>query len=98
MTVTGGQLAANVNIATTTRAFVPFYDGQVFGWFANNTIETYPAPVVISSAESTVVASVVGLGSNGAAPGLSVEFPGNAVSLDPAAGIVPYGGFGNTWH
>ncbi len=89
-----GQTTESINIGVTARTSVPVYDGQIFGYLANNTVANRPAPVLISSATTAVAASVTGLGSNGNSPGLAIQIPGGAVSIVPN-GIVPSlsGGF-----
>jgi len=97
--VKAGAVTANIDIATTTRANVPYYDGQVYGY--PGSVGLTPGPVLISSNPTSVVASIVGLGSNGQAPGLGVEIPGGAVSLAPNSlttnGILPFLSGGYTY-
>jgi hypothetical protein len=89
VSVTARNVTSGINLQTTTRASVPLYDGQVYSYFNNNTIEVTPAPVLISTGGTVVAASIVGLGSNEPAAGLSVQIPGNAVLIAPN-GVVPY--------
>lgn len=96
VTVAAGQVTSGIQIQTTPRASVPLYDGQVYGYFNNNTIEVYPAPVTISATETPVVASIVGLGSNEPEAGLTVQIPGAAVSV-ASNGIVPVVAAGYTY-
>lgn len=96
VTVTAGTVTGGINITATTRASVPLYDGQVYGYFNNDSIEITPAFVTISTAETPVVASLVGLGSNEPVAGLSVQLPGAAVSI-PSNGIVPLSANGYTY-
>jgi uncharacterized protein (TIGR03437 family) len=96
VTVTAGTVASGINIQSVNRASVPLYDGQVYGYFNNNTIEVYPAPVAISPTQTPVVASIVGLGSNEPESGLSVQVPGGAVSI-ASNGIVPIVSGGYTY-
>lgn len=79
--VTAGQVTGGVNIPTTTRASVPLYDGQVYGYFNNASIEVYPAPVTISAAQTPVVASIVGLGPNEPVANLHVQIAGSGASI-----------------
>jgi uncharacterized protein (TIGR03437 family) len=88
--VTAGTVASEINIATSFRPDVPYYDGQVFGYLNNNQIAVTPAPVSISAPTTAVAASVVGLsiagqvpGPGGPIPGLGVQFLGGAISLAP---------------
>ncbi len=98
--VTAGTVTGGINIATTPRADVPFYDGQIFDYLNNNTIAVTPGPVD-TAASSVVVASLVGFNAQDAA-GLGVQFlpiPGEGVSLAPnvyaPTGILPapYNGY-----
>lgn len=96
VTVSAGQITSGINIQATSRAAVPLYDGQVYGYFANDTIELYPAPVQISTNETPVVASIVGLGINEPAAGLGVQIPGGAIAI-ASNGIVPIVANGYTY-
>jgi uncharacterized protein (TIGR03437 family) len=93
VTVTAGTVTSGIDIATSTRSDVPYYDGQVFGYLNNNTLAVTPGPVLVSgSGKPVIAASVAGLASNGQAPGLGVQIPGAALSIVPN-GIVPYAAF-----
>lgn len=96
VTVTAGTVSSGIDIAVSTRDSVPLYDGQVYGYFDNDTIEITPAFVAISAAETPVVASLVGLGTNEPVAGLGVQFPGSAVSV-ASNGIVPLTANGYTY-
>ncbi len=88
--VSAGKVTGGINIQTSSRASVPLYDGQIYGYFNNYSIVLTPAPVTISTAETPVVASLVGLGSTSEpASQLSVQLPGGSVTI-PSNGIVPY--------
>jgi hypothetical protein len=102
--VTAETVTSGINIATSFRSDVPYYDGQIFGYLNNsqnnNLIAVTPAPVSISTPATAVVASVVGLGIAGQVPGpggpifgLGVQFLGGAISLAPNSlaptGILP---------
>ena len=90
VTVTATTVTSGVNIATSTRPDVPYYDGQMFGYLNNNSIAVTPGPALISgSGKPVMAASVIGLGSNNQAAGLGVQIPGGALSIVPN-GIVPY--------
>ncbi len=101
VTVQPGNITKNINIATTSRGNVPYYDGQVYGYLDNNTIGVTPGPVEISSNVTPVVASVVGLGSGGQTPGLSVQFPDPSIALASVTnapnGIAPFSYQGYTY-
>jgi uncharacterized protein (TIGR03437 family) len=96
VSVTAGTVSGGINIAVVTRASVPLYDGQVYGYFNNDSIEITPAFVTISNAETPVVASIVGLGSAEPAAGLRVQIPGGAISI-ASNGIVPFPANGFTY-
>jgi len=96
VTVTAGTVSSGINITAATRASVPLYDGQVYGYFNNDSIEITPGFVTISTAETPVVASLVGLGSNEPVAGLSVQIPGGAISI-PSNGITPLTANGFTY-
>jgi uncharacterized protein (TIGR03437 family) len=95
--VQAGQTTANVNIATTSTGSVPIYDGGVYAYLNNNTSGPIkPAPVNMNGGPATVIASAVGLGSNGQAPGLGVQLMGGSVGIQ-SNGIVPYLASGYTY-
>jgi uncharacterized protein (TIGR03437 family) len=96
VTVVAGQVAGGINIGSTTRASIPLYDGQVYGYFNNNTVEVYPAPVAISPTQTPVVASLVGLGSNEPVAELRVQAPSGSISV-ASNGIVPIVSGGYTY-
>jgi uncharacterized protein (TIGR03437 family) len=87
--VAASKIASGININAVSRASVPLYDGQIYGYFNNYSIVVTPAPVTISMNETPVVASIVGLGTAEPASQLSVQLPGGSASI-PSNGIVPY--------
>jgi uncharacterized protein (TIGR03437 family) len=93
VTTTGGGLP--ITIATTARPAVTLYDDVIYSYY-NNTIPMQPGFVDIQAGNNTVVASGYGLGSNGQAPGLGVQFIGNSVTILPN-GIRPYQTAGYTY-
>lgn len=96
ITVNAGGTSAGVNLGVKTRAFVPLYDVSVYAFFNQNTIAIKPAAVNLQTPGTTVVASGAGLGANGQAPGLGVQFLGGAVRVN-ANGIRPYLSNGYTY-
>ena len=95
ITVSAGTATPPVNFQVTSRPSVPLYDGQVYGYFNNATIEVYPAPVTIAAAQTPVVASIVGLTPADVAA-LHVQVPGGGVSI-ASNGIVPIQSNGYTY-
>ncbi len=96
VTVHAGQVSGGVNIALANRSSVELYDVQIYGFFDNNTIESYPAFVNMVDGTAGVSAVGTGLGSNGKAPGLGVNvMGGSAYILDN--GILPAEANGYTY-
>jgi uncharacterized protein (TIGR03437 family) len=92
-----GKTASGINIALTNRTFVPLYDAGVYGYFSNSTAAPVkPAYVNMLAGDSTVVASGAGLGSNGQAPGLGVQFLGGSARIR-GGGVRPYLANGYTY-
>ena len=87
--VAASKISSGIDINAVSRASVPLYDGQVYGYFNNYSIVVTPAPVAISTNETPVVASIVGLGTAEPASKLSVQLPGGSASI-PSNGIFPY--------
>ena len=85
--VVANKISSGVNINAVSRKSVPLYDGQIYGYFNNYSIVVTPAPVTISTNETPVVASIVGLGTAEPASKLSVQLPGGSASI-PSNGIV----------
>jgi len=97
VSVQAGATTANINIATSSISSVPVYDGGVYTYLNNNTAGPIkPAPVNINGGPATLIASAVGLGSNGLAPGLNVQMMGTSIFV-PSNGIVPYLANGYTY-
>jgi uncharacterized protein (TIGR03437 family) len=92
-----GKTATGINIALTNRAFVPLYDAGVYGYFTNTTAAPVkPAYVNMLGSDATVVASGAGLGANGQAPGLGVQFLGGSARIR-GGGVRPYLANGYTY-
>jgi hypothetical protein len=93
--VKSAAVTSGIGFTATGRASVPFYDGQVFGFFGSKAV--MPAPVnLLSTGVVTIVASVVGLGSNGQAPGLGVQITGGGAAVR-SNGVRPYQSNGYTY-
>ncbi len=77
VTVTAGKATTGIDIATTARSNVELYDDVVYSYLDNNSVgPLQPAEVQIQTGTAQVVATGIGLGSNGHAPGLGVQFMG----------------------
>jgi hypothetical protein len=87
--VVANKISSGINISAVARASVPLYDGQIYGYFNNYSIVVTPAPVTISTNETPVVASIVGLGTAEPSSKLTVQLPGGSASIR-SNGIVPY--------
>lgn len=95
VTASAGAVTSGINFAVTGRSSVPVYDGQIFTFFGSNAV--YPAPVNLqTSGILTLVASVIGLGSNGQSPGLAVQITGSDASIR-SNGVRPYQQNGYTY-
>jgi hypothetical protein len=95
--VQAGVVTSGINISTAARAAISLYDDVVYSFLNNNTVgPIQPAFVNLLGGPATVVASGIGLGSNGQAPGLGVQFLGSSVSIFPS-GIRPYQANGYTY-
>ena len=93
--VQAGTVTGGINIETNTRGDVPLYDGQVYGFLDNDSIEITPAEVnMLASGPTTLAASIV-TAANGLAPGLSARVIGDAAAI---TGIQPYTGNGFTYY
>jgi len=89
VSVQAAKSTDGINIALSNRPFVAIYDAAVYGYFNNNTVVVKPAYVDMLAGNTTVVASGAGLGSNGQAPGLGVQFLGGSARIR-AGGVRPY--------
>ena len=87
--------ATPVNIATTPRSVINLYDEEIYSYY-NNTIPVQPGFVDMLAGPATIVGSGYGLGANGQAPGLGVQFLGDSVTVLPG-GVQPYGANGYTY-
>src|SRR5947208_40416 len=77
--VRAGLTTAGIDIAAAPRPVVSIYDGGVYAYFNDNAVAIKPAPINMFAGPTTVVASAVGLGSNGGAPGLRVQMIGDSL-------------------
>jgi len=93
--VQGGVITPNINIATSTLPNVPIYDGQVYGYFNNQTIGITPADVNILGGTTTVAASLVTPATNGQVPGLGAQAIGSSLDINS---IYPYTANGYTYY
>lgn len=93
--VTAGQVTSGINFSLAARAAVDIYDVGIYSFF-NNGAATKPADVNLNDGPAVVSISGIGIGSNGAAPGLGVEFMGGNILLQPG-GIEPYAASGYTY-
>jgi hypothetical protein len=89
VSVQANEVAGGINISLANLAFVPVYDASVYGYFNNNSVAVKPAYVNMLAGSTTVVASGAGLGSNGTAPGLNVQFLGGVARIN-SSGVRPY--------
>ena len=96
ISVQAAKIADGINIALSNRPFVSIYDAAVYGYFNNNSVVVKPAYVNMLGGNTTVVASGAGLGSNGQAPGLAVQFLGGSARIRPG-GVRPYAASGYTY-
>ncbi len=89
-----GAVTPSINIATTSQADVPIYDGQVYNYFGSSQTGNTPADVDMMVAAPLLAASLV-TDSSGAAPGLTAQALGG-IAIDqvypyPANGFTYYG-------
>lgn len=96
ISVQASKVASGINIALSSRPFVSIYDAVVYGYLNNNTVVEKPAYVNMLAGNTTVVASGAGLGSNGQAPGLAVQFLGGSARIRQG-GVRPYQQNGYTY-
>ena len=96
VSVQAAKSTDGINIALSNRPFVAIYDAAVYGYFNNNTVVVKPAYVDMLTGNTTVVASGAGLGANGQAAGLGVQFLGGSARIRPG-GVRPYTANGFTY-
>ena len=97
LSVQSGKSTDGINISLSGRPFVSIYDAGVYGYFNNGTsAPVKPAYVNFLAGDTTVVASGAGLGSNGQAPGLAVQFLGGSARIR-TGGVRPYVANGYTY-
>jgi hypothetical protein len=94
VSVQAGTVTSGIDIAVSTRADVPFYDGQVYGYF-NQTIAITPADVNMLGGATTVAASLVTPSTNGQIPGLAAQAIGGPLSVNS---VYPYTANGYTYY
>ena len=73
VSVQAGNSTSGINIATNALPNVPIYDGQVYGYFNNQTIAITPADVNILGGPITLAASLVTPATNGQVPDLPLK-------------------------
>jgi len=93
--VQGGVVTPNINISTSTLPNVPFYDGQVYGYFNNQTIAITPADVNMLGGTTTVAASLVTPTTNGQVQGLGAQAIGSSLAINS---VYPYAANGYTYY
>lgn len=97
VTVAAGKTQSSIDIALTNIDSVPVYDVAVYGYFNNYTIAVKPAYINMQAkGVPTVVASGIGLGSNGQAPGLTAQFAGGSAIVSGGS-VRPYQANGYTY-
>ena len=92
--VKAGAVTPSINIATSSQADVPIYDGQIYNYFGNSQTGNTPADVNLFAPAPLLATSLV-TDSNGSAPGLSAQPIGNSVAIDQ---IYPYTANGFTYY
>jgi uncharacterized protein (TIGR03437 family) len=95
VSVQGGVITPGINIATSAIPDVPVYDGQVYGYFNNETIAITPADVNILGGTTTVAASLVTPSTYGQVTGLGAQAIGSSLSI---ASVYPYTANGYTYY
>jgi len=95
ISVQAGIITSGINIATSALANVPIYDGQVYGYFNNQTIAITPADVNILGGPTTLAASLVTPATNGQVPGLAAQAIGTALLVES---VYPYAANGYTYY
>ena len=96
VSVQAGVTTGGVNVATGTRADLPLYDGQIYGYFGTQQTGITPADVNMlgSTSPVTVAASIV-TAANGQAPGLGAQTIGGSPSINQ---VYPYAANGYTYY
>jgi len=95
VTVTAGATAGDIDIATGARPDVPLYDGQIYGYFNNQSAGITPANVDMTGGAATVAASIVTAANGQVAGGLGMQSIGSSVSIGTPR---PYTGNGYTYY
>jgi hypothetical protein len=91
-----GIVSSGINIATSARADVPDYDGQVYAYFNNQTVGVTPADVNMNGNMGTaIVAASIVTASNGLAPGLGAQSIGDSIVINQ---VYPYAANGFTYY
>lgn len=91
-----GIVTSGINIVTSARPDVPDYDGQVYGYFNNQTTGVTPADINMNGNASTVdVAASIVTAANGQAPGLSAQVIGGSIAINQ---VYPYTANGYTYY
>ena len=91
--VMAGKVTKDINLSVTPKASANIYAVSIYSFFGNNAV--HPGRFNSTNTKGTVVASGVGLGSNGnAADGLGVQAIGGAVSV---SAVRPYTANGYTY-
>jgi hypothetical protein len=96
LSVQAGLSTDGIDIPLADRSFVSIYDAAVYGYFNNYTLAVKPAYVNMLAGNTTVVAAGAGLGANGQAPGLGVQFLGGSARIR-TGGVRPYAQGGYTY-
>lgn len=96
ISVQASRTTEAINIALSNSKGALIYDAAVYGYFNNNSVVVKPAYVNMLAGNTTVVASGAGLGSNGQANGLGVQFLGGSARIR-AGGVRPYLANGYTY-
>lgn len=91
--VVPGKVTSGITMSVTPKASVDLYGVSIYSFFGSNPV--HPGRFNSTQTKGTLVASGVGLGSNGAAtPGLGVQVIGGSVSV---SGVRPYAANGYTY-
>jgi hypothetical protein len=83
VSVQNGVVTPLINIATSSNADVPIYDGQIYGYFNNSQTGITPADVnMLGGGSSVLLSASVVTASNGLAPGLGAQPIGGSIAID----------------